>query len=215
VKGDGGYQDAVEGVEGSGEDRLTGLDIAKEGETMQDNNEFKIYPKPMFDFPTQREICINGLKQAYHIGLRGNSAKVLNGSWRELFDDDAEGPTNGVTGLPGAMIGRDGGGEAHTGDDALGGSGGGGVVGGAGPGSDGGARKHKRDETDDADDAESSPKARMSSVQSPSKSSVQSPSKSSVQSPKANRTTASPHTRKTSKGGQQQATLDAHLRKMS
>jgi len=197
IKGDGGYQDAMEGVEGSGGDRnrLTGLNIAMEGETLMNSDDSKIYPKPMFDFPTQREICINGLKQAYHVGLRGNSAKVLDGSWRELFDDDAEGPTNGVSGLPGAMIGLDGRGEAHTGDDAL--SGAVGVV--------GAGRKHRRDEADDTDDAESSPKAR--------KSSIQSPRKSSVQSPRGTRTTA--HTRKTRKGGQQQATLDTHLKKMS
>lgn len=63
-----------------------------------------LYPKPMFDFPTQREICIEGLKNAYHIGLYGNDAKVLDGSWRKLFDDAAEGPTEGKDGPPGAMV---------------------------------------------------------------------------------------------------------------
>lgn len=51
------------------------------------------YPKPMFDFPTQREICISGLKNAYHIGLYGDDPKVLDGSWKQLFEDSAEGPT--------------------------------------------------------------------------------------------------------------------------
>ncbi|KAJ4304818.1 hypothetical protein N0V90_000346 [Kalmusia sp. IMI 367209] len=64
----------------------------------------KMYPKPMFDFAKQREICIQGMKNAYHIGLYGNDPKVLDGSWRKLFDDNAEGPTEGVDGLPGAMV---------------------------------------------------------------------------------------------------------------
>ena len=51
------------------------------------------YPKPMFDFPTQREICITGMKNAYHIGLYGNDLKVIDGSWKKLFEDSAEGPT--------------------------------------------------------------------------------------------------------------------------
>lgn len=249
VRGDGGYADAMEGVgsgglegQGGGGERLMGLDVAMEGETLLRNEtlprneasngngseECKIYPKPMFDFATQREICINGLKQAYHVGLRGNSAKVLDGSWRELFDDDAEGPTEGVSGLPGAMIGLDGGErgsgrergvEAHTGDDSLGrsaavGDGSGGALGaGAGGGSSGGVgRKHARDETDDAtaDDGQSSPKVvRKSTVHTPS------PRKSSVQTPSPKKSTLQ-NSRTTRKSqGQQQATLDAHLRRMS
>ncbi|KAF2729186.1 Cryptochrome/photolyase FAD-binding domain-containing protein [Polyplosphaeria fusca] len=64
----------------------------------------KVYPKPMFDFPTQREICLRGMKNAYSIRLYGNDPKVLDGSWRKLFDDNAEGPTEGNDGLPGAMV---------------------------------------------------------------------------------------------------------------
>ena len=52
------------------------------------------YPKPMFDFPTQREICIEGLKNAYHVGLYGNDPKVVDGSWKKLFGNKAEGPTS-------------------------------------------------------------------------------------------------------------------------
>jgi cryptochrome len=63
-----------------------------------------VYPKPMFDFPTQREICIKGMKNAYHVGLYGDNAKVLDGTWRKLFPDDAEGPTEGKEGPPGAMV---------------------------------------------------------------------------------------------------------------
>lgn len=64
----------------------------------------KVYPKPMFDFPTQRDICLRGMKNAYHVGLYGNDPKVLDGTWRKLFDDDAEGPTKGTKGPPGAMV---------------------------------------------------------------------------------------------------------------
>jgi cryptochrome len=69
-----------------------------------EDGKLTMYPKPMFDFPTQREVCIQGLKNAYHVGLYGNDKKVLNGSWRKLFDDKAEGPTQGEKWLPGAMV---------------------------------------------------------------------------------------------------------------
>lgn len=49
----------------------------------------------MFDFSERRTICIEGLKNAYRVGLYGDHPKVLDGSWRELFDDEAEGPTEG------------------------------------------------------------------------------------------------------------------------
>lgn len=62
------------------------------------------YPKPMFDFPERRDICLSGMKKAYEVGLYGNDPKVLNGSWRELFDDDAEGPTKGSKGPAGAQL---------------------------------------------------------------------------------------------------------------
>lgn len=111
IKGDGGYAESNEknGAEPEAdEDRLTSLKIAQEGEVAEGEGEMMLYPKPMFDFARQREICISGLKSAYHIGLHGNSPKVLDGTWRELFDDDAEGPTEGKGGPPGAMIGDDG-----------------------------------------------------------------------------------------------------------
>lgn len=62
------------------------------------------YPKPMFDFPTRRDICLAGMKNAYHVGLYGNDPKVIDGSWRKLFSDSAEGPTEGTQGPPGAMV---------------------------------------------------------------------------------------------------------------
>ncbi|KAG9253301.1 FAD binding domain of DNA photolyase-domain-containing protein [Emericellopsis atlantica] len=50
------------------------------------------YPKPMFDFSERRNVCISGLKKAYAVGLHGNDAQVLNGTWRDLFPspDEAE-----------------------------------------------------------------------------------------------------------------------------
>lgn len=53
------------------------------------------YPKPMFDFNERRNICIEGMKNAYHVGLYGNDPKAIDGTWRKLFDDAAEGPTEG------------------------------------------------------------------------------------------------------------------------
>jgi deoxyribodipyrimidine photolyase len=62
------------------------------------------YPKPMFDFAERRDVCLAGMKNAYGVGLYGNDPKVLDGTWRKLFGDDAEGPTEGTKGPPGAMV---------------------------------------------------------------------------------------------------------------
>lgn len=59
----------------------------------------KLYPKPMFDFNERRGICIEGVKNAYHVGLHGNDERVKNGTWKELFPDSAEGPTEGKKGV--------------------------------------------------------------------------------------------------------------------
>lgn len=64
----------------------------------QEMDGYKVYPKPMFDFSERREVCIQGMKNAYAVGLYGNDPKVLDGSWRKLFDDDAAGPTHGAKG---------------------------------------------------------------------------------------------------------------------
>ncbi|ORY06123.1 cryptochrome-2 [Clohesyomyces aquaticus] len=77
--------------------------IKGDGEMMEEG-EFRVYPKPMFDFAERREICLKGMKKAYEVGLHGNDPRVLDGSWRKLFEDDAEGPTEGESGLPGAMV---------------------------------------------------------------------------------------------------------------
>jgi hypothetical protein len=47
----------------------------------------------MFDFAERREVCIQGMKDAYRIGLFGDDKRVLDGTWRNLFDGDGEGKT--------------------------------------------------------------------------------------------------------------------------
>lgn len=49
------------------------------------------YPRPMFDFPARRTICMDGMKRAYSVGLYGDNPKVLDGSWRQLFNESDEG----------------------------------------------------------------------------------------------------------------------------
>ena len=73
----------------------------------KEENGSKVYPKPMFDFSERREVCIQGLKKAYHVGLHGDSREVLDGSWRALFPDAGEGPTEGDKGEPGGTIGSE------------------------------------------------------------------------------------------------------------
>lgn len=75
----------------------------------RDGAGWSVYPKPMFEFARERDVCMKGMKMAYQVGLRGNDPRVLDGTWRELFPDDAEGPTKGARGPPGAMLGGDGG----------------------------------------------------------------------------------------------------------
>ena len=48
----------------------------------------RAYPKPMLDFNERRAFCIDAMKKAYGVGFYGDNAKVLDGSWTELFDDD-------------------------------------------------------------------------------------------------------------------------------
>ncbi|KAF2106126.1 cryptochrome-2 [Lophiotrema nucula] len=94
--------------------------VKGDGSTSEDREgKFKTYPKPMFDFPSQREKCIQGMKNAYHIGLYGNDKKVLDGTWRELFSDGAEGPTGGVDELPGAMVREEATGEEDIGEQKV------------------------------------------------------------------------------------------------
>lgn len=82
--------------------KKAGVRVEGDGE-QQEKDGLKLYPKPIFDFPTQRDICLEGMKSAYHIGLYGNNPKVMDGSWKSLFDDAAEGPTKGEQGGPGGL----------------------------------------------------------------------------------------------------------------
>lgn len=70
-----------------------GVQIKGDGSATEEDG-FRLYPKPMFDFNRQREICIQGMKAAFSIGLYGNDPKVLDGTWKTLFDD-TRGPTGG------------------------------------------------------------------------------------------------------------------------
>ena len=88
----------------------------------------KVYPKPMFDFNERRQICIDAIKDAYRHNLYGDDKKVLDGSWRALFEDSAEGPTEGKNEKDGANdthrvkrsddIGTDMGEDPDEGEDA-------------------------------------------------------------------------------------------------
>ncbi|EOO03048.1 putative dna photolyase protein [Phaeoacremonium minimum UCRPA7] len=71
------------------------------------------YPKPMFDFNERRNICIASLKKAYEVGLHGNDARALDGSFKELFADDS-----GNTEMQGD-IGSDTGTAANNDDDHV------------------------------------------------------------------------------------------------
>lgn len=55
----------------------------------------RVYPKPMLDFNERRDICMKAMKTSYAVGLYGNDKRVLDGTWKALFDDAAEGPTRG------------------------------------------------------------------------------------------------------------------------
>lgn len=82
--------------------KKAGVLVKGDGE-VEEMEGLMVYPKPMFDFARQREICIQGMKKAYHVGLYGNSKEVLDGSWKKLFDDAGEGPTEGEQGGPGGL----------------------------------------------------------------------------------------------------------------
>lgn len=64
-----------------------GCRVTGDGKGTEENG-MSTYPKPMFDFDTQRKVCIDAMKHAYEVGLHGNDAEVLDGSWRERFEFD-------------------------------------------------------------------------------------------------------------------------------
>lgn len=83
--------------------RKAGVQITGDG-TKTDDGDLKLYPKPMLDFAKQREVCIQGMKAAYNVHLYGNSPAVKDGTWKKLFDDAGEGPTEGTLGGPGGTM---------------------------------------------------------------------------------------------------------------
>jgi cryptochrome len=48
---------------------------------------------------------LEGMKKAYAVGLYGDDPRVIDGAWRELFPDKAEGPTEGRA-FPDAVLGN-------------------------------------------------------------------------------------------------------------
>jgi cryptochrome len=52
------------------------------------NGNIQVYPKPMFDFNTRRQFCIDKMKEAYDVGLYGDDERVLSGEWKKMFDHD-------------------------------------------------------------------------------------------------------------------------------
>lgn len=79
----------------------------KLNEELEEEEGKKVYPKPMFDFAKRRDVCIQGMKKAYAVGLKGADKKVFDGTWRKEYADSDEGPTEGNSGLAGAMIQED------------------------------------------------------------------------------------------------------------
>lgn len=72
--------------------RLVDIQHAAEaGEEAWKKMEPGTYPKPMFEFDERRKVCIASLKKAYEVGLRGDDQRVLDGSFRELFEGGGEG----------------------------------------------------------------------------------------------------------------------------
>lgn len=75
--------------------KSAGCLIRGDGADTADDAAMPLYPTPMFDFPSRRTICIDAVKTAYRINLYGNDPRVKDGTWRALFADSAEGPTEG------------------------------------------------------------------------------------------------------------------------
>jgi hypothetical protein len=71
--------------------RKTSVRVAGDGRA----DEAGVYSKPMFDFAERRAICLEGMKKAYAVGLYGDDPRVIDGTWRELFPGNAEGPAEG------------------------------------------------------------------------------------------------------------------------
>ena len=63
-----------------------GCQITGDGTGANDKGgEVTTYPKPMFDFNERRQICLDGMKHAYGIGMYGADKRRLNGEWKKVF----------------------------------------------------------------------------------------------------------------------------------
>jgi len=85
--------------------KRAGCLVRGDGSTVAEEGGVKVYPRPVFDFDERRTVCIKAMKSAYGVGLYGDHPKVLDGTWRELFPDDGEGPTEGKNAIEAAMSG--------------------------------------------------------------------------------------------------------------
>ncbi|TVY43495.1 (6-4)DNA photolyase [Lachnellula subtilissima] len=66
--------------------RRAGVRIEGDGGSGEGEGE-GVYPQPMFDFAERRTICLEKMKKAYAVGLYGDDPRVLDGSWKYLFDE--------------------------------------------------------------------------------------------------------------------------------
>jgi cryptochrome len=51
------------------------------------DDKLDVYPKPLFDFGERRQYCLTKMKEAYDIGLHGDDDRVMNGTWKDVFED--------------------------------------------------------------------------------------------------------------------------------
>ncbi|KIY01385.1 uncharacterized protein Z520_02937 [Fonsecaea multimorphosa CBS 102226] len=65
--------------------------IKGDGTGKGEEGEYKVYPKPMFDFNERRRFCLDRMKEAYDVGLFGDDERVISGEWKKLFDFDDSG----------------------------------------------------------------------------------------------------------------------------
>ncbi|KKY13930.1 putative dna photolyase [Phaeomoniella chlamydospora] len=93
IEGDGRSKNAKDS-KASGQPSSQGsdpyvLDLEALYRYINPSEETTTYPKPMFDFNEQRELCLQGMKHAYDVGMYGDDEKVANGDWRRIFDVEA------------------------------------------------------------------------------------------------------------------------------
>lgn len=111
ITGDGNNE-AVE-AEINDDDDDTAKDEGTKDDTSSQQQTPKTYPKPMFDFSSRRNICLESMKNAYKIGLHGADPDVVNGTWKKLFGgspgrDLLDGEEGGEEGGKGEEEGVDG-----------------------------------------------------------------------------------------------------------